>query len=285
MECGGRAQRVPAAWRNEWCRVAERRRMKRDARNLSRRPSRPIVKIAIFSVIVGLLPFAGDGAPNAEPVNAPGGIRELASRIQGKKPDEIRTAIIERFGKAQRNVGSGFRIEQWDVPGGVLTFHPATGPSFSDGKTGKILRLLVTKNPVGPNILAGFEMTTIADPKNHGNRFWIGNVRLGEDSSYRYEKQGEFEFANKHVSQADNFFVLHPEGTVEVRYVAPITADTLLESVPEGATVAHMIFTAADRGKQAAFAIQSSEQNRRLVFTSDKPLPFALETSWQSFWR
>src|SRR6185503_10499349 len=115
---------------------------------------------------------------------------------------------------------------------------------------------------------AGFEMTTASDPKNHGNRFWIGNVSFGSNSTYRYEKQGEFEFADKRVSQASNFFVLHPTGTVEVRYVAPITADSLLESLPEGATVANLVFTPADRGQPATFSIKSSEQNRRLVFSS-----------------
>jgi hypothetical protein len=38
---------------------------------------------------------------------APKAIQELSASIQGKSSNEVRAAIIERLGPAQRNVGSG----------------------------------------------------------------------------------------------------------------------------------------------------------------------------------
>lgn len=53
-----------------------------------------------------------------------GEVLSFGKTLQGKSSDEIRTAIIDRFGPPTRNVGSGLRIDQWEIAGGVLTFHP-----------------------------------------------------------------------------------------------------------------------------------------------------------------
>ena len=61
---------------------------------------------------------------------------------------EVRAAIIQRFGNAPRNVGSGVRIEVWQLPEGSLRFHPDVGPTFLDSKTKRQFWLLRTSNSV-----------------------------------------------------------------------------------------------------------------------------------------
>lgn len=241
------------------------------------------MKTALLAIVLLriALPVARAQAPDIS--NAPKAIQELSASIQGKRPDEVRAAIIERLGPAQRDVGSGYRIEQWDTADGVLTFHPATGPTFADPKTKAYFRLLRTSNPAAANILQSYEMMTLPDPTNHGTKCWLGNVKFRPNATYQFTHSGQF--PEQRAAQTENFFMLHPTGTVEVRYVAPITSATLLESVAEGTTIAHLVFSSADHKHQATFSITSSERARRLVFGSDKPLTFYMDTSWKSFWR
>ena len=226
-----------------------------------------MMRTAFLAIVLALAAQANSRAQAPDVSAAPKAVQDLAAEIRGKSPDETRAAIIARLGPAKRNVGSGFRIEQWDLPGGVLTFHPRTGPTFAERKTGKNFHLVRTKNPAGTNILAGYEMTTVPDPKNHGNCFWIGNLSFGPGPAYRFVDSGQN--TSFRDAQGQNFFMLHPAGTVEIRYVAPTTADTLLESLAEGATVAHLIFTSADKKDHATFSITSSERSRRLVFGAE----------------
>ncbi len=241
------------------------------------------MRTALLTLVLILAAQAIAPAQAPDISDAPKAVQDLATEIRGKSSDETRAAVIARLGPAKRNVGSGFRIEQWDLPGGVLTFHPGTGPTFAEKKTGKNFHLIKTRNPAGANIFSGYEMTTVPDPKNHGNTFWIGNLKVGRGHGYHFVDNGQN--TSFRSAQDQNFFMLHPAGTVEVRYVAPTTADTLLESLAEGATVAHLIFTSADKKAQATFSITSSERSRRLVFGAEKPLPFAMDTGWKNFWR
>ena len=215
--------------------------------------------------------------------DAPKAVRELSAAIQGKSPHEVRTVISKRFGPPQRDIGSGLQIEQWDISGGVLTFHPITGPTFFDPKAQRSFRLLQTTNPVHANLLQSYEMATLPDSANNGTRYWLGNLEFGPEMSYAFQDSGQHR--NQRSAQAENYFMLHPTGKVAVHYVAPISSHTLLETVPEGATISHLIFTSADGKSQATFSITSSERSRRLEFRGDKPLPFAMDTSWKSLWK
>ncbi len=86
--------------------------------------------------------------------------------------------ISKRLGPPQRDNGSGVRIEQWDVSGGVLTFHPYTGPTFFNRKAQKFFRLLRTTNPVHANLLQSYEMTTLPDPDDHANALLAGESQI-----------------------------------------------------------------------------------------------------------
>src|SRR5438874_5189760 len=112
-----------------------------------------LIDIGMASVI--LLSSCGTSSPERSNIEA------LTGEIQGRERDGVRAVILRRFGPANRNVGSGFRIEQWDIDGGVLTFNPATGPFFTKDAVSR--QLLRTNNPVASCLFGSYEMTTLPD--------------------------------------------------------------------------------------------------------------------------
>jgi len=237
------------------------------------------------TLIAALILFAA-ALSVAQPTNAanlPQDIQALEATIQGMSPDEVRSEIFRRFGANQRNVGSGIRIEVWDLPEGRLRFHPLAGPTFEDAKTRRNHWLLRTKNPVASNLWRSYEMFTLADPALHGSQFWLGNLQLGSDSSYRFTDSGQF--PEQRAALTANFFMLNPAGTVQVDYPHLVTADTLLESLAEGACVARLTFTSADRKHAITYSVTSSANDRRLTFASGLPMDFAVTAVWKNQWR
>jgi len=213
---------------------------------------------------------------------APAAIRELSVVIQGKRLGEVRAAIIQRLGPAQRDVGSGLRIEQWDTSGGVLTFHPGTGPSFFDQKSGATFHLMRTTNPVRSNLFGNYEMTSLPDSEKHGTRFWLGNVTIGPGMTYRFADSGQFR--DKRSARAGNFFMLHPAGRVEARFRAPVERGTLLESVPGESIVADLIFISdADKSRET-FSVTTSGESRYLECRAQGQ-PFRMGKPWNNFWQ
>ena len=213
--------------------------------------------------------------------SAPETIRELSTRLQGKTSHDVRATIIEQFGPADRETGSGLRIEEWDTADGVLQFHPMTGPSFFNKETGEAVFLLRTSNPVASNILGSYEMTTQPDPANHGTRFWLGNLELSADGTYTYVESGQF--PELRAAQSDNFFFRHPYGKFQIIYATSITPGTLLESVAVTAPIARLAFISSE-GEKAIFSITTSKDRRRLVFGDSESLSFVMDKSWEHFW-
>lgn len=240
------------------------------------------MKLALAAALLLCQALSAAKAQPSDLAEPPKAIQELAARIQGKSAGEVRAAIIERFGNTPRNVGSGVRIEVWQLPEGVLRFHPDVGPTFLNSNTKQKFWLLRTNNSVASNVLQSYEMLTLADPANHGSQSWLGNLEFGSNSTYRFIDSDQN--LDHRAAQTENFFIRHPVGTVEVHYVGSTTPDTRLESVKEGAIVAHLAFTSDDHKHTATFSITSSEQKRRLVFGANKPLSFYMDTGWQSYW-
>jgi hypothetical protein len=217
------------------------------------------------------------------PYCAPEAIQALAVKIQGKAPAEVRGEIIRRFGSNPRHIGSGIRIEAWQLPEGVLVFNPLVGPTFTDAKTKRQCWLIRTTNLAGTNIWQSYEMFTLPDASNHGNQFWLGNLDLSSDETYRFSDSDQF--PDQRSNQAENFFMRRPRGKVHVQYEMPTSPDTPLESLEEGVVVARVIFTSSEDNETATFSIASSEQDRRLVFRADTPLSFSMAPGWQSYWQ
>ncbi len=96
-----------------------------------------------------------------------GEVLSFGKTLQGKSPDDIHTAIVDRVGPPTRHVGSGLRIDQWEIVGGVLTFHPLQGPSFTKDKV--LTRLLTTNNPFADCL---FEVAPESFELNCSVEFW-----------------------------------------------------------------------------------------------------------------
>jgi hypothetical protein len=239
------------------------------------------MKLTLTAVLLILVAPTLAGMP--EHPCAPEAIQALAVKIQGKAPAEVREEIIKRFGSNPRHIGSGIRIEAWQVPEGVLIFNPLVGPTFTDAKTKRQCWLIHTNNLAGTNIWQSYEMSTLPDASNHGNQFWLGNLDLRSDQTYRFSDSGQF--PDQRSNQAENFFMRRPRGKVRVQYEMPASPDTPLESLEEGVVVARVIFTSSEDNETATFSIASSEQDRRLVFRADTPLSFSMATGWQSYWQ
>ncbi|MCX9158592.1 hypothetical protein OPU71_20965 [Niveibacterium sp. 24ML] len=224
----------------------------------------------IAFLILALSPIDESAADVPEP------IATLAKQFQGKSPNEVLALIGKRFGPYHRNTGSGLSIPEWEVFGGVLTFHPLTGPFFYDPRTNKVTGLIPTHNAVRENLLQSYEMTSNAD--KHGTKYWLGNLEFPTSATYRFTKSGL-------EVDARNFFITYTTGTVAVTLANGITDETLLESLSGSFPIAQLAFTSSDGKEKATYTIVSSEQERGLSFVGATDVGFILDTSWVNFWK
>jgi hypothetical protein len=206
-------------------------------------------------------------------------IEALVPKLQGRGPAKVRALIIEKFGPPAREVGSGLRIEQWDVDGGVLTFHPLTGPTFDNG--GVCTRLIRTTNLVAQCLFGSYEMVTLPEGP-HGMSYWLGSVSLSSDSHYEYT-DGRQNPENR-AGQRDNFFMLNPAGSTKVRYASDVTPRTRLEDLPDRSTVATVTFVARNRRAGKSYRIVAYRCAMALAFEGEA-MSFQMDRGWVNYWR
>ena len=209
------------------------------------------------------------------------GIEVLTSEIRGKQPDEVRALIIRRFGPPNRTIGSGFQIEQWDVEGGVLTFHPARGPTFDKG--GVQMRLVRTTNLAADCLFGRYGMATLPDPAHQGTTYWLGSVSLSADARYRYKDSGQN--LDHRGEQFANFFMLNPSGSARVEYAPGVTPETRLEDLPDGSPVATVTFTGETGRSSKSYRAVAYRTAMRLAFESEGAMLFRLDRAWVNYWR
>lgn len=230
---------------------------------------RLFVTAAVFLVVA----FASaQYVPNAPVVNA------LIPELQGKSREEVRIAIIHRVGWPAREVGSGLQIEQWDVDGGVLTFHPVEGPNFQ--RYGQRTWLIHTNNPVALNLFGKYEMYTTPEG-GYRMRYWLGNLSLSGDAYTYTDNRQNLEHPEQ---QKTNFFMHHTSGSVEVRYPQGVTPKTRLEDMPDDSTVAILTFISPDRQFRKTYRIVTNRTSMSLAF-GGKDMSFEMTKSWENFWR
>jgi hypothetical protein len=239
-------------------------------------------KLAIILVLASVLcPACQSGTPPPAPTSAGAPLPAAIERFQGKVASMNAQAVpaqaIAEFGRPSRDIGSGLSIPQWDVAGGVLTVHPLTGPTFQTAD-GHRLWLMPTSNPAQDNLLQNFEMTTPPDPKNHGDRFWFGNVRITTDGEYRYTDSGTN--LGDRGDQSNNFFIKHPEGRVQIDYAAGVAAHSRLEEVGER-QIASLRFIPRDGGPPFECKVASSARSRSLSIAASS---FELTARWLNYW-
>lgn len=234
-------------------------------------PLKQMLKIVTSALLLILLLGCSQRA-------APNDIAKFAATLQGKSPEQIRGLIEAKYGAPDRDIGSGLVIEQWDIAGGTLTFHPLAGPSFDNGKT--VLRLMKTTNLLKDCLFGSYEMYTLPDPNIHGNQFWIGNVSL-TDSKY------EFTDSNSNLDHRDgqksNFFINNPAGTVQIDYLQNNTPKTKLEDLADNHLVVTIEFSSTDGTSHKKFDISVDSTPMQLDFESDN-IPFEMNRCWPNCW-
>ncbi len=238
------------------------------------------LKSALLSTLLLLAAVTMAGAQTTKIAEAPKSIQTLSARIQGANPELVLEILGNQLGPPSRVAGSGLSMPEWDLPDGVLTFHPLSGPYFFNSRTKRYFRLVQTKNPVAANLLGTYEMSTL--PNSSRVSFYLGYLEFGPNSTYQFTDSGQHH--DQRSAQKENFFMLYPTGTVEVHYAVSVTPSTLLESVQKGTVVAKLVFNSANQQGQSTFSITSSELGRRLDFSAEKPMSFRLNKPWESYW-
>ncbi len=212
-------------------------------------------------------------------IGAERAIEILANDIQKKAPHEVREVIVEKYGQANRDIGSGFRIEQWDIHAGILTFHPATGVYFQ--KDGVIHSLIETTNYVKEALFGSYEMSSLPDHNNHGSSYWLGNLELS-DRSYLF-KRSRLSY-DKELPIRENYFFLHPEGMVKIDFASESITRGKLESIKDGATIATITFSTKDSVAKVKYSMVTRKSPKMLFFASEKGVPFKMDKAWGSYW-
>jgi hypothetical protein len=227
-----------------------------------------VVAVALAAHIFPLA-SAAQGAPD---------IDTLIPQVQGKDASQVRALIVRQFGPPARDVGSGLQIEQWDVDGGVLTFHPLQGPTFQ--KQGVRTRLIRTHNPASLCLFGSYEMVT-APQGEHGMKYWLGDVSLSGDGYNYTDSDANLDHRER---QRNNFFLLHPKGLVQVKYASGVTPETLLENLPDDSVVATVTLATPDRQVSKTYRIRTNRTSMSLAFEGDE-MQFQMAKGWVHYWR
>jgi hypothetical protein len=217
----------------------------------------------------------GEGADlTANLRDSPASIQNLAKEVQGKVNNDVRAAIVKRFGPPTRDVGSGVSIEQWNIESGVLTYSLGLASFW---RSGRKVWVTQTANKALPTLTENtFEMYTKAEPQL---KYWIGNVSLKPDLSFEFVDSGQS--PDHRTRQSQNFFIKHPAGRFAIQFSAGCSADTILERLPEATVFCNLTFSPADGSPPASYDIIVYPSSRLLAFrTRKRPLTFLLEKGW-----
>jgi hypothetical protein len=162
-----------------------------------------------------------------------------------------------------------------DLAGGEMT-HPGHSKAVPTLKLKDRapLYLIETANPVLESLIGSYEITSLPEAP-YGNRNWLGNFNIGSDLSYSYKDNGQF-----HKPGDDNFLMHHLSGKVSIRYADKVSAETLLESLPEGSTVVELTFTAENTNDRLVLKI-GTYARMFFIFNADPRLNFSGYGNWK----
>lgn len=270
-----------------------------------------LITVTFLTIAFCTWSFPGD-AVQTQSADLPIQIANLKARIQGKNPDEVLAIIQAQFGRETRSIGSGLYIPQWDVAGGLLTFHPFRGPSFNSAPAtdrqpygeGPNVMLIDTHNEVGHSIPGNYQMYTL--PNNYRTIYVIGEVELQVDGRYRFKAVTGM--LASYVKDASNFFTAHPAGTYRITYPTAVQESSTMENLPDKSAIATLEFiadaAANPDGETLLLDLQIDTSERTLFFTPRKepeknvpapklnlpepmmyePRMYQLEKPWGKFW-
>lgn len=203
----------------------------------------------------------------------PASLQSLAKEIQGKTGDDVARTISSRFGTG-RDVGSGVRIQLWQIDGGVLTYSMGLVTFRAHGETVWLTR---TINKAMPTLMTGtFEMYTPPEPQM---KYWLGNVSFMPESLYKFVDSGQN--LDHRAHQSANFLMKHPRGHFEVQFAPDCSPDTALEHLSDRTLLCTFTFLAEDGSAQKSYDIVAYPSKRRLAFSEKKrPSNFLMEKGW-----
>jgi len=203
----------------------------------------------------------------------PASLQSLAKEIQGKTGEDIERAITSRFGSG-RDVGSGVRIELWQIDPGVLTY--STG-LVSFRAHGESVWLTRTINKAMPTLMSGtFEMYTPPEPQM---KYWLRNLSLMPESAFKFVDSGQN--LDHRTHQTDNFFMKHPTGRFKVQFAPNCSSDTILERLSDGTLLCTLAFSVEDGSAHTVYDVVAYPSERRLAFSVKKgPSKYLLEKGW-----
>lgn len=236
------------------------------------RPSK-LLSILLFLVVTEC--YGKD--PNSE---LPNKVTDLQRLLTHKNREEAYKLTIDFLGKPVQKVGSGFRIEQWDLDGGILTFHQTLGPTFRD-TSGSITWLVTTRNELKANLHNRFEIYSLheQDPHKNGNIYWLGNIELFPDGKFAYRDSGRLrEYKNTFPK---HFFEDHLTENFNIDYSEGISSTDVLEEIPDDKEVCKITFRSGEGSK--TFNIVTSRSARMLRFDSKNQV-FRMQRGWNTYW-
>lgn len=229
------------------------------------------VLVLVVATLAYVFPFAAVAQETPH-------IDMLIQQVQGKSSQQVRDLIVSQLGPPARDIGSGLQIEQWDVDGGVLTFHSLQGPTFLKG--GVLTHLIRTNNPVSLCLFGSYEMVTMPEGQ-YRLKYWLGNVSVYADH-YQYTDSNDNH--DHRQRQSNNFFMLHPRGLVQVKYASGVTPQVRLEDLPNDSLVATVTFIAADPQVRRTYRIVTNRTSMSLAFEGNGS-QFQMAKRWVNYWR
>jgi len=199
----------------------------------------------------------------------------LAREMHGLGLPAARDLIQRRFGPANRDVGSGERVEQWDVGGGVLQLN-ILGVAFTSGDAST--RVNRTTNLAGECVIGSYEMFPLTGS-------YLGTVTISAGGSYHYEPSNSWD--RDAPGQQGNFFMLHSDGIARIDYADGVGPDTRLEdiAIADGQRLARVVFTASDGSSTSPFNVIVTPSAMMLALKPDVSAPFTLTKCWVNYWR
>jgi len=210
---------------------------------------------------------------------APPVLVELSKQVEGAKPADWFKIIQAKLGAPTRVFdqfsGRADKISYWSVEDGELTCDMYEGVIFKS----KSMNVDLTRGKptsVGSGLIGKYEISSAPAPP-YGNMTLMGALIVDFEHRYHFSQSTGDSYQKTLIQQAQNFLTLHPAGTVSFAYPKGITADTMLEDLPDDTKIVDLAFTADDGAKQS-YSVLST--NRRFHFTGGDSDKFRLSATW-----
>jgi hypothetical protein len=196
------------------------------------------IYINTFILFFTTLAYAQNSEQNQ---HLPKYILNIQKNIEGKSSKDAYEITKAILGTPNRDIGSGFSIQQWDLKEGTFTFHEIIGPSFRKSN-GRKIYLLTSPHKVKMSVFSGYEMYSLPsqDPHNNGSQYWLGNIELNPNGEYTFKDSGQF--SKLKVKFPKYFFQKNTTGKFKIQYHPDVKPDDLLENLTNNSQICSFIF-------------------------------------------